>query len=40
MFVFMILIAIISLGAVTATVVAVSNDGYGRIPEKKFVRSF
>ena len=40
MFVFMILISVISAGAIAATAVAVTNDGYGRVPTRKFVRSF
>lgn len=40
MFVFMILISIVAAGSIVGTVVAVNKDGYGRIPERKFVRSF
>lgn len=40
MFVFMLLLALASAGALVATVVTAAKDGYGRIPERKFVRSF
>ena len=39
-FVFMILISLVAAGSVIGTVVAVNKDGYGRVPERKFVRSF
>jgi hypothetical protein len=39
-FVFMILISLVAVGAIVGTVVTAATDGYGRIPEKKFVRSF
>ena len=40
MLVFLILISLIATGAVVGTVVAVNKDGYGRVPERKLVRSF
>lgn len=40
MFVFMILISLVAAGSVVGTVVAVNKDGYGRVAERKFVRSF
>lgn len=40
MFVFMILISLVAAGAIVGTVVSVNKDGYGRVPERKFVRSF
>ena len=39
-FVFMLLISLVAVGAVVGTVVAVNKDGYGRVPMRKFVRSF
>jgi hypothetical protein len=39
-FVFLILLSVIAAGAIAGTVVAVNKDGYGRVQEKKFVRSF
>jgi hypothetical protein len=39
-FVFMILISLVAAGSIVGTVVAVGKDGYGRVPERKFVRSF
>ena len=40
MFVFMILISLVAVASIVGTVVVVGTDGYGRIPERKFVRSF
>ena len=40
MFVFMLLISLVAVGSIVGTVVAVSKDGYGRIPQRTFVRSF
>ena len=39
-FVFMILISLVAAGSIVGTVVAVNKDGYGRVPERKLVRSF
>ncbi|MCU1445452.1 hypothetical protein [Cryobacterium sp.] len=40
MFVFMLLISLVAVASIVGTVVAVGKDGHGRIPERKFVRSF
>lgn len=40
MFVFMLLISLVAAGSIVGTVVTVGKDGYGRVPERKFVRSF
>ena len=40
MLVFLILVSLIATGAVVGTVVAVTTDGYARVPERKLVRSF
>ncbi|MGY4858401.1 hypothetical protein [Cryobacterium sp. AP23] len=40
MFVFMLLISLVAAGSIAGTVIAVGKDGYGRVPERKFVRSF
>jgi hypothetical protein len=39
-FVFMILISLVAVGSVVGTVIAVTKDGYGRVPVREFVRSF
>jgi hypothetical protein len=39
-FVFLLLISLVAAGSIVGTVVTVSKDGYGRIPERKLVRSF
>jgi hypothetical protein len=39
-FVFLLSISLVAAGAIVGTVVTVGKDGYGRIPERKFVRSF
>jgi len=38
--VFMLLISLVAVASVAGTVVLVNKDGYGRVAENKFVRSF
>jgi hypothetical protein len=39
-FVFMLLISLVAIGSIAGTLVTVGKVGYGRIPERTFVRSF
>ncbi|WP_255576672.1 hypothetical protein [Cryobacterium inferilacus] len=40
MFVFLLILSLVAVASIVGTVVSVSTDGYSRVPERKFVRSF
>jgi len=39
-FVFLLILSLVAVASIVGTVVSVSTDGYSRVPERKFVRSF